>query len=349
MLPNVFHTLALTKIRRTRKIVGHGEILVKVGQKVTANESLANMFIEEKFQALNIKKLLNLNNSQDARRSIELEEGKRLKTGDLIAEVSGVMRKNVKAEHDSEVILINGNLVLLRINQPPVPLLAGFESIVSETLPGYGVVLESDGALIQGKWGNQKTNSGLLLNITARPDDELLPKMLEVNHRGGILMGGYCKNSNVLKNAQDLPIKGLILSSMHPDLLPVAMGVTFPIILIEGFTPIPMNLRAYDLLKSNTNREVSLSCIYNKNENEKPEIIIPLPAEATLPTESFEFRNGLVVRVNHGQYLGKAGIIRKIVNNTVTLFNGVKTICAVVQFSDEDQASIPLANLDVLE
>jgi len=349
MFPNVYHTLALTKIRRTRKIVGQGEILVKVGQKVTAIDSLANMTIDEKFQALNIKKLLNLNNTQDARRSIELEAGKRLKSGNLIAEVSGVIKKSVKAEHDSEVILINGNLVLLKINQPTTPLIAGFDSIVSEILPGYGVVLEIDGALIQGKWGNQKSNSGILINLLQKPDDELLPKMLEVNHRGSILMGGYCKNGNVLKNAQDLPLKGLILTGMHPDLIPIAKSVNFPIILIEGFSPVPMNLRAFDLLKSNTNREVSLSCIYDLNENEKPEIIIPLPAEGTLPIESFEFRNGLVVRVNHGQYLGKAGIIRRIVNNTVTLYNGVKTICAVVQFSDEDQASIPLANLDVLE
>lgn len=349
MLPNIYHTLALTKIRRTRKIFGHGEILVKVGQKINASDKIADLDVDNKYQALNIKKLLNLSNNQDARRSIELEEGKRLKAGDLIAEASGMMKKVVKAEKDSEVLLINGNLVLLKINQNPLPLYAGFDCIVSEILPNYGVILETNGSLIQGVWSNQKTNSGLLINLSSHPEEEFLPKMLEVNHRGAVLMGGYCRNINVLKNAKDLPVKGLILSGMHPDLIPTALEAVFPIILIEGFSPAPMNLRTYDLLKSSEKREVSISGIYNPNENEKPEIIIPLSADAELPVEPTEYKNGMIVRVNQGLYQGKAGIIRKIVGNTVTLFNGVKTVCAVVQFNEEDQASIPLANLDILE
>jgi hypothetical protein len=349
MLPNVFHTIALTKIRRIRKIYGRGEILVRVGQKLTANDKVADLFVENKYQTLNIKKLLNLNSSQDARRSIELEEGKRLKAGDLIAEASGVMKKSVKAEFDSEVVLINGSLVLLQVNQKPQPLLAGFDCIVSEILPNYGVVLETNGALIQGVWGNQKTNSGLLLTLAHKPDEELLPKMLEMDHRGAIIMGGYCRNVNVLKNAKDLPVKGMILSGMYPDLIPAALSAPFPIIVLGGFSPAPMNMRAFDLLKTSEKREISISAIYNPSENEKPEIIIPLAAEAELPIDSFEYKNGMVVRVNQGLYQGRAGVIRKIVNTTVMLFNGVKTICAVVQFSEDDQASIPLANLDIIE
>jgi len=349
MLPNIYHTLALTKIRRTRKTFGHGEILVKVGQKINASDKIADLDVDNKFQALNIKKLLNLSNNQDARRSIELEEGKKLKAGDLIAEASGMIKKVVKAEKDSEVILINGNLVLLKINQNSLPLYAGFDCVVSEILPNYGVILETNGSLIQGVWCNQKTNSGLLINLSSSPEEEFLPKMLEVSHRGAVLMGGYCRNINVLKNAKDLPVKGLILSGMHPDLIPTALEADFPIILIEGFSPAPMNLRTYDLLRSSEKREVSISGIYNPIENEKPEIIIPLSADAELPVEPTEYKNGMIVRVNQGLYQGKAGIIRKIVGNTVTLFNGVKTVCAVIQFNEEDQASIPLANLDILE
>lgn len=162
-------------------------------------------------------------------------------------------------------------------------------------------------------------------------------------------MGNHCQHSSVFKAAKDFNVRGLIFSSMNPDLIAPALDMEIPIVVVDSFTPVSMNMRAYDLLKSNAKREVSLSAIYDPNHNEKAEIIIPLPAEAMPPQESYQFSEGLIVRVNEGLFQGKAGIIKRIVNNSVTLFNGVRAICAIIQFSDDEQASIPLANLDALE
>ncbi len=349
MLPDIYHTLALTKIRRLRKFKGESNLVVKVGQKVNASEKIADIFPETKYQTINVKKLLNFNNSQDARRAIELETGAKIKTGDVIAQSSGIFAKTVKAQQDSEVLLINGSLILLKQAQTPCPLIAGFESYVSEIMPDYGVILETNGVLVQCAWGNQKADSGILVHIASQSDEEITAKMIDVSHRGKVVMSGHCKNINVIKAAKDFNLRGLIFSSMSPDLITPALEVEIPIVVVDGFTPIPMNMRAFELLKSNEKREVSLSAIYDPNRNEKAEIIIPLPAEAALPKEAYQFAEGLIVRVNEGLFQGKAGIIKRIVNNSVTLFNGVRTICAIIQFSDEEQASIPLANLDILE
>ncbi len=349
MTAEIYHTLALTKIQRLRRLPNQSELLVKVGQKVSASEKIADSYPENKYQIINVKKLLNFNNSQDARRAIELEVGRKLKSGDLIAQSQGVFSKSIKAEQDSEVILINGSLVLLKQNQIPQPILAGFESFVSEIMPNYGVILETNGVLVQGTWGNQRVGSGILVNIMQQPEEEFSAKQIDVNHRGSILMGGYCRNSNLLKAAKDFNIRGLILSSINPDLLPLALEMEYPIVIIEGFSPLPMNMRAFELLKSNEKREISLNSIYDVKRKEKPEIIITLNAEAAAPNEAIELREGLVVRVNEGLFQGKAGMIKRIVNNSVTLFNGVRTTCAIIQFNNEEQISIPLANLDILE
>lgn len=349
MTADIYHTLALTKIQRLRKIPIQSELLVKVGQKVSATEKIADTYPENKYQIINVKKLLNFNNSQDARRAIELEVGKKLKSGDLIAQSQGVFSKSIKADQDCEVILINGSLVLLKQNQVPQPVLAGFESYVSEIMPNYGIVLETNGVLVQGTWGNQRADSGVLLNTMQQADEEFSAKQIGVNHRGMILMGGYCRNASLLKAAKDFNIRGLILSSINPDLLSLAQEMEFPIIIIEGFSPLPMNMRAFELIKSNEKREVSINAIYDLKLKEKPEIIIPLNAEASAANEAIELSEGLVVRVNEGLFQGKAGMIKRIVNNSVTLFNGVRTTCAIIQFNNEEQASIPLANLDILE
>ena len=250
---------------------------------------------------------------------------------------------------DSEVFVISGSQVILRILTDPEPLYAGFEAIVTELLPEQGAILENNGVLVQGAWGNQRIGSGLLLSSIDSPEQELTKNQLKIHLRGSILLGGYCNDPETLKLASDLPLKGLILSGMHPDLIPDAYKMQIPIILLEGFSPSPMNLRAFNLLKSNEKRDTTINSVFKKELDEKPEIIIPVSTEGLLPSENITIKPGLVVRVNNGEHKGRAANIERIIRGKVNLENGIKTICALVTFNEEEQARIPLANLDILE
>ncbi len=344
-----FHTLGLAKIQRTRIFPGRGDVLVRVGQKVDASDPIAEFIPEEKFVIVNVRKELNLKNSEDARRSINVKIGDKVKKGDVIAQSSGPIPKSVKAQNDSEVINIISSQVVLRLMQTPKSVLAGFESIVTEILPFHGVVIETNGALIQGVWGNQKATSGPIITNMKDMFEELTPQKIDVTFRGSIVLGGYCSNSEVFKAAEELNIKGLILSSMSASIANAALNCNIPIILLEGFGPIPLNERAFELLKSNEKKVVSLNAIYDVKKYEKPEIIIQLPAEANPPVDGQELRNGCVVRVNSGSNQGKAAVVKKINPTKTKLQNGIRTACAIIEFSDEDQVSVPLANLDILE
>ncbi|MBE0686459.1 MAG: hypothetical protein IH585_10705 [Anaerolineaceae bacterium] len=344
-----FHTLGLAKIQRTRIFSGRGDVLVRVGQKVDASDPIAEFIPEEKFIIVNVRKELNYKNSDDARRSINVKIGDKLIKGDVIAQSSGTISKSVKAQNDSEVVNIISSQIVLRLTQTPKAVLAGFESIVTEILPFRGVVIETNGALIQGVWGNQKATSGPIVSNMNDVFEELTPQKIDVTFRGSIVLGGYCANSEVFKAAEELNIKGLILSSMSASIATAALNCNIPIILLEGFGPIPLNERAYELLKSNEKKVVSLNAIYDVKKFEKPEIIIQLPVEANPPVDGQELKNGCVVRVNSGPNRGKAAVIKKINPTKTKQLNGIRTACATIEFSDEDQISIPLANLDILE
>jgi hypothetical protein len=345
----IYHTLALTKIRRRRIFSGDGDILVKVGQKVSPTDIIAYTYPNQKFVILNIRKLLNLNNNEEARRAINLKVGDQLKSGEIIAGSQNVFSKAVQAPADSEVFAISGSQVVLRIQNDPEPLYAGFEAIVIELLPEQGVILENNGVLVQGVWGNQKIGSGLLVSVIESPEQELKRSQLEVKLKGSILLGGYCKDPEILKLTSELALKGLILTGIHPDLIQDIYKLQIPVILLEGFAPSPMNLRAFNLLKSNEKRETTINAVYKKGMDEKPEIIIPVGAEGELPSGHIILKPGLVVRVNSGLHKGRAANIESIIKGTLNLENGIKTNCALINFSDEEQARIPLANLDILE
>ena len=298
---------------------------------------------------MNARKELGYKNLDDARRSINVKIGDKLKKGDVIAQSSGTLSKSLKAQNHSEVVNIIGSQVVLRLMQTPKTVLAGFESIVTEILPFRGVVIETNGALIQGVWGNQKATSGPIITIMKDLFEELTPQKIDVTFRGSIVLGGYCANSEVFKAAEELNIKGLILTSMSASIANAALNCSIPILLLEGFGPIPLNERAYELLKSNEKKVVSLNAIYDVKKNEKPEIIIQLPVEANPPVDGQDLRNGCVVRVNSGPDQGKAAVVKKINPTKTKLQSGIRTVCALVEFSDEDQVSVPLANLDILE
>lgn len=349
METHIFHTLGLAKIQRTRMFTGRGDVLVKVGQKVDALDPIAQFVPEEKFQIISIKKELNIKNNEDARRSINVKIGDKLHKGDILAKSQGIFSKSAVAQTDSEVINIIGSQIIVRIIQPTKPLIAGFDSIVTEILPFQGVVIETNGALIQGVWGNQKAASGQLTANMNNIFEELTPEKIDVTYRGSIILGGYCNKVEVLKAAEELNLKGLILSSMSASLVTAAMNCPIPIILLEGFGPIPLNERAFELLKSNEGKLISLNAIYDPKQSEKPEIIIQLPVEGTVPAESLTIKPGSVVRINSGNYQGRASVVKKINETKTNLPNGLRANCAIVELNDEDLISIPLANLDILE
>lgn len=349
METQIFHTLGLTRIQRTRLFSGKGDILVKVGQKVDALDTVAEYIPEEKYQIVNIKKELGFLNMEDARRSINVKVGDRLKKGDLIAKSSGFFSKSILADTDSEVINIIGSQIIFRLIQKPKPIVAGFDSIITEILPFQGVVLETNGALIQGVWGNQKAATGTLVVRMNDVHEELTPEKIDVTFRGSILMGGYCKQKEVIQAAEELNLKGLILSSMSASLISAAMNCTIPILLIEGFGTIPMNQRAYELIKSNEGNLASINTIYSQKNDERPEIIIQLSVDDSPSSEVSVLQKGSVVRINSGANQGKAAILRKINESKSNLPNGIKTTCGIVELDGEDLISVPLANLDILE
>lgn len=349
MLASVTHILPLTNIRRTRALPSPGKVLVRAGQKVNATDVIAQAQIPAGHIVLDIRHGLGVARVSEADRCTVRQQGDRLEKGDVIAEASGLFSRIVRAPAAGEIVSIGGGQVLLRTQTASIEVLAGVSGTVVEILSDLGAVIEVNGGLVQGVWGNGRMESGLLLVVASARDDELTSQKMDVSMRGAVVMGGHCSSAEVLRSGVDLPLRGLILSSMTADLIPVAQSLNYPLLVTEGFGKIAMNEPAYKLLSTSEKRDVSINAVYHPVSGERPEVIIPLPAVGQSAPETDYFQVGQVVRVQGAPYTGKTGTIVQLRQGLATLPNGLKALAADVQLEDDTRISVPVANLEVLE
>ncbi|MCJ7623595.1 MAG: hypothetical protein MUO76_08820, partial [Anaerolineaceae bacterium] len=303
-----------------------GRVLVRVGQKVGANDVIAEAPSRSEHILLDIRRSLGLGRNKFSRNLIGRKVGESLQEGDLIAEAGGIFKRIVRAPSDCEVIAISGSKVLLEVAHTPVKLLAGISGEVVEVIPDRGAILDANGALLQGVWGNQQINMGILFVKAERPDDEFTKDDLDVSMRGAIVFGGHCSQVDALLKAAELPLRGLILGSMTSDLVPVASQLDFPLILLEGFGRLPVNNAAYKILTTNSKREISLNAAsWNRHTGERPEALISLPAQGGSSPETGEFQPGQLVRIHSEPYASLVGKLDEVLSEYVVLPNNLRT------------------------
>lgn len=348
MLAPVTHILPLTTIRRERLLPVPGKVIVRKGQKVGATDTVAEANLAPEHLLVDVARGLGMQ-VEKADQQIKVTAGDQVSEGDVVAGPVGLTRRVVRSTRRGKVILAGGGQVLIDVQDNPFELKAGLPGVVSDLIPDRGAVIEATGTLIQGVWGNGGIDFGLMYVLAAAPDQLLTPDQLDVSLRGSIILAGHCEDAGVIKTAVELPLRGLILSSLEPDLIPLASKMRVPLLVVEGFGQRPMNSAAFKLLTSNERREVALNAEpWDRYAGTRPEIVIPLPAtgELPVPKETVFFTPGQQVRVLSNPYAGKIGILVEIPGLTV-FATGLRAPGAEVRFENGESAILPLANLDV--
>jgi hypothetical protein len=349
MLAPVTHILPLTTIRRNRVLPAPGRILVHVDQKVSAVDDIAQADIPSGHVMLDIRRGLRIPKVSEAERCIVRQEGDNVEKGDVVAETGGMFSRIVRAPLAGEVVAIRGGQVLLSTATTHLVVKAGFSGTVTDLIGDRGATIETNGALVQGMWGNGQIDSGLLILLAESAGDELVRDKIDVGMRGAVVLGGRCSSAEVLRAGAELPLRGLVLSSMTADLLPVASSMNYPIFLIEGFGNLPLDDTTFRLLASSDKRDVSVNATYRPETGERPELVIPLPAVGQPAPETDYFGPGQTVRIQGAPYAGKIGSIVQVQQGMVTLPCGIKAQAAEVELDKNTRAMVPLANLEGIE
>ncbi|MCC7117387.1 MAG: hypothetical protein IT310_02590 [Anaerolineales bacterium] len=350
MIAPVHHVIGLTSIVRERILPIAGNILVRQGQKVNATDVIAEAKRPYEHVLLDVARLLRISPAS-AEKLIRCKVGERLAAGTEIAKGKGLLASPIKVPRDGTVAAVGGGQVLLEVGVAKVEVKAGVPGTVIEVLPGRGAVIQTAGSLVQGVWGNDKIEVGVLVNLMSAPDDILTEAKMDVSLRGSILLGGMVNDKDVLRAAAELPARGLIIPSLAAALLPLAREMKYPIVVTDGIGAFPMNSAAYRLLSTNAKREIVINAeAYDRYTGAKPEVIIPLPISSEPPPapDAQTLAAGLQVRLLRPPAMGALGFIEKILPGLTTLPSGLSAPAAEVKLENDEMIIAPLVNLEVV-
>jgi len=349
MFSSVRHILPITVIRRERYLPVPGKVLVRTQQKVAASDTVAEANVHPELLILEVGKGLGMP-PEKADSHIQCRAGDQLVEGDIVAGPVGFTRRLIRSPRDGKVILVGNGQILIELSTKNYMLKAGLPGTVMELISDKGVIIETTGALIQGVWGNGRIDTGVMARLPIESDQTITTSNIDISLRGIVVLAQHCQDQQALRFAEELPLRGLILASMLPDLIPIAMKLQLPIIVIEGFGNRRFNGLTEKLLATNENREVAVNAeSWNQYTAARPEIVIPLPATSSLTTPQVEtsLTSGRRVHILRAPYLGEIGTIKKIIG--ITEFpGGVKAPGAEVLLESGKIQIFPIANLELL-
>jgi len=206
---------------------------------------------------------------------------------------------------------------------------------VVNVIPNFGVVIETSGALIEGRWGTGGETFGVLRMLVDRADEVLTADRMGIELEGCIVVGGSGVEPEALKQATRHKVRGLIVGGF----------------VTEGLGSRPMAPPIFELLSAHNGSEVFLSGRVQLRDGAlPPEIIIPYSrAKATQPEQKEQpLQVGQRVRILRSPYLGAVGQVVNLPRRLQRVDSDAWLPVAEVSLSYGEKVFVPLANLEVL-
>ncbi|MDL1909472.1 hypothetical protein FBQ81_02085 [Chloroflexi bacterium CFX6] len=350
MLAPVLHVLPLTTIVRERVLPVAGKVNASVNQKVNPTDVVAEATFAREHILLDVARAFGVT-AKVADKMIKVKEGDRLSQGAVIAENGGFISRAIKAPRAGRVMVAGSGQVLMEVGEARIELRAGLPGVVTRIVPERGVVIRTVGALIQGTWGNGRVENGLMTSLIEKEDDVLTADRLDVSLRGSVILGGHVRDQETLRAAAEMPVRGLIISSLNASLIQPAMQMKYPILVLDGFGAMPMNSAAFQLLPTHNKNEVTVNAEFpDRYSGGRPEVVIPKQVENE-PEEAEDFvpfAVGQKVRLRRSPHAGMIGSIADLPDGLGKLPSGLRAPAAEVKLENGETALVPLVNLEVV-
>jgi hypothetical protein len=350
MLAPFYHVLPLATIVRERTLPVAGKISAHINQRVNPTDVIGEATFAREHVLLDVARTFGVS-TKAADKMIKVNPGDRVSQGALVADAGGLIPRSIRAPRAGRVMIVGSGQVLMEVGDARIELRAGLPGVVTQVIPERGVIIRTAGALIQGVWGNGRIDNGLMVSLIEKPDDVLTAERLDVSLRGSVILGGHVRDADTFRAAAELPVRGLILSSMVSSLLANAYQMKYPILVLDGFGAMPMNSAAFKLLTTNNKREATVNAEhFDRYSGNRPEVIIPLPvsSEPDEPTDYGTFAAGQTVRMRRPPAAGMIGTISHVRAGLTELPSGLRSSAADVKLENGETVIVPLVNLEVV-
>ena len=355
-------------LRRERRLPLKGEVLVSVGHHVAPDTIVARTELPGNVQIVNVAAQLSLDPAA-VPSALLAPVGSAVRKGDPIAQgrsLFGLVKNTIQAPASGtieSVSPVSGQLIL---REPPLPVEvnAYVRGVVSDVLPGEGVIVETCCAFLQGIFGVGGETHGELAIAAAGPEQELTVAKLEPAHRGKVVVGGSRVSYATLMRAKEIGVAAVVAGGFDDrdlrQLLGRDLGVAitgseelgFTLVLTEGFGRIPMAARTWRLLEAHRGERASVSGATQIRAGVmRPEIIIPRDGGGAGSETDFStgLEIGSLLRVIREPHFGRIGRVVELPSELQELETESAARVLVVEFADDAaRAVIPRANVELI-
>ncbi|RLC90648.1 MAG: hypothetical protein DRI37_00790 [Chloroflexi bacterium] len=338
----------LMRIEVVRSLSLPGQIIVHENEVVEPLQIVAEMTAPPAFRIINVARKLGVS-PQKAKRYLTVKVGAALSKGDVMASRGGWGGHVCQAPFDGTVTGYGRGRFLFEAQPRRVQLSALVPGRVARVWPDEQLVIQTQGAFIQGAWGNGKENYGVIKLVVRSARHALRAKRLDASAQGAIVVGGTGLDEEALEQALEMRVGGIIVGGVPVNLLPRLHEVDFPVLATEGVGKIPMSAAVFKLLHSLDGREAAVSGqLRTGRESVRPYIVIPMPSDTGAqvhPETPLEV--GSRVRALRQPYLGMSGTVVNLPQGPRSLKTGARLPGAEVDF-DGETIFLPFANLELL-
>ena len=359
-----------SKVRKERRLPIKGEVKMKKGDIVQADDIIAKTNLPGNVHMVKVANRLNISPA-DIHDVLTVKEGDDLKKGDMVAETQGLfgffkseLRSPVSGQVES-ISDVTGQIVM-REEPLPVEVDAYVSGTISDIITDEGVVIESNAAYVQGIFGIGGEARGDLEIISISREDELRIEDINESHSDKIIVGGSFVSIEAYKKALKLNVRGIVVGGFNyfdlEEVLGYRLGVAITgtedlatsLVVTEGYGNIKMSDRTFELLKTHNGKFVSINGATQIRAGViRPEIVIPLkendiPNDVDVDKERLGIEEGSLVRVIRAPYFGKIGNVIGLPPELQQMES--ETMVRVAQVNiDGDDIVIPRSNLEMLE
>lgn len=357
-------------LRKDRILPLKGTVLVKKGDKVKAEDLVAETLLPGKVVPFNLANKLGVTPNL-VNEYLRVKAGDNLTKGQLLAESKGFLglfKNSVKSPIEGEIENISSitGQMLLREPRIPVQIKAFMDGLVVEVIEEEGVIIENKAAYIQGIFGIGGETFGKIKVIANDPDQVISATDLDKSCKDMVIVVGSLVTLDVINKAIELGVSGIITGGLDDQDLKKLLGynigvaitgheqIGLTIVATEGFGKITMASKTFELLKQFEGHKTS---IHGKTQIRagvmRPEIIIPLPfdeKELIAPEPKMAtLEIGTTIRIIRQPNFGKIATVTGLPEKLTPVESETLVRILEAQLESGEKVTIPRANVEVIE
>lgn len=335
-------------LQRERLLPQSGELIGAIGSEVTPMQVVGRSQMAGGYVVVNASEQLKVA-AEELANYLLVEVGGVVEAGEVVLR-RGRWGKKVVAPVAGRVHGVQHGRLLLQRPFVWYELRALLRGTIVNHLPQRGVVIETTGTLIQGRWATAQDGFGRLRLLTETAEGVLEGREWRKDLVRQVVVAGRVLETAVLLQAAEADIAGMIVGSMPAALIPVAQTLPFPLIVTDGFGQPAMSEIIFNLLKKQENREVTLLGKMDLEKGNRPEIIVGggvTSHQAVRPPAPLAV--GQSVRLLRQPYAQQVGQVVKLFEQAQALETGIYAPGVAVKLANGQVVFVPDANLDVVQ